>query len=275
MAVRDVLGSRWACRAPVAELASHATVGRGGGLAGGHNGPHGGAPIWPGPGSACSSSNDGTRLGGACTVEQPFPDPAWLVSPCAYSVGLLHPVVVDELGLRDRGYRVQLVDPHMWCPFEDGTSIALWDDPARSAAAVAELAPGDVAGYEAYDALFDRIRTALRHGRRDTWVGDAPDRAEIEELLAGDAEAIDVVFEASIAEVVEHHVRKTNGCARRCTARASSAPGPGRATPARPASTSCTRRGASKDGPGRGDTWTAAWGGCRSPWPTRRSRRGR
>ena len=113
-----------------------------------------------------------TRLGGACTLEQPFPDPAWLVSPCAYSVGLLHPLVVDELGLRDRGYRVQLVDPHMWCPFEDGTSIALWDDPARSAAAVAGLAPGDVEGYEAYDELFGRIRTrpargATRHlGRR-------------------------------------------------------------------------------------------------------------
>ncbi len=147
------------------------------------------------------------RLGGACTLEQPFPDPAWLVSPCAYSVGLLHPLVVDELGLRDRGYRVQLVDPHMWCPFEDGTSIALWDDPARSAAAVAELSPGDVEGYEAYDALFGRIRHALRQGRRDTWVGDAPDRAEIEELLGGDSEAIDVVFEASIADVVEHYVR--------------------------------------------------------------------
>jgi phytoene dehydrogenase-like protein len=72
---------------------------------------------------------------------------------------------------------------------------------------VAELSPGDVAGYAAYDALFDRIREALRGGRRDTWIGDAPDRAEIEELLAGDREAIDVVFEASIAEVVEHYVR--------------------------------------------------------------------
>jgi phytoene dehydrogenase-like protein len=116
-------------------------------------------------------------------------------------------LVVDELGLRDRGYRVQLVDPHLWCPFEDGTSIALWDDPDRSAAAVAELAPADVEGFEAYEALFERIRGALRHGRRDTWVGDAPDRAEIEELLGGDTEAIGVVFEASIAEVVEHYVR--------------------------------------------------------------------
>jgi phytoene dehydrogenase-like protein len=147
------------------------------------------------------------RLGGACTLEQPFDDPRWLVSPCAYLVGLLHPLVVDELGLRARGYRVHLVDPHLWCPFEDGTSIALWDDPARSAAAVAALAPSDVDGYLAYGALFDRIRRALRDGTRDTWVGDAPSRSEIEELLQHDPEALEVVFEASIADVVEQHVK--------------------------------------------------------------------
>ncbi len=147
------------------------------------------------------------RLGGACTLEQPFPDDRWLVSPCAYLVGLLHPRVVDELGLAARGYRVAVVDPHLWCPFEDGTSIALWEDAARSAAAVAALAPGDVAGYQRYSALFQRISRKLRAGARDVWVGDAPDRLELEEILAGDREALDVVFEASIADVVEGHVR--------------------------------------------------------------------
>jgi len=148
-----------------------------------------------------------SRVGGACTLERPFPDDAWVVSPCAYAVGLLHPLVIEELGLRRRGYRVELVDPHLWCPFEDGTAIALWDDPERSAAAVAALAPGDVAGYRAYEALFGRIRAALRAAGRDTWIGPAPDRAEIEELLGGDRGALDVVLEASIAEVVEEHVR--------------------------------------------------------------------
>ena len=147
------------------------------------------------------------QLGGACTIEQPFDDPRWLVSPCAYLVGLLHPLVVDELGLRSRGYRVHLVDPHLWCPFDDGTSLALWDDSRRNASAVARIAPTDVDGYLAYEALFARLRRALRHGRRDSWLGSAPDRAEIEELLGHDDELIDVVFEASIAEVVERHVR--------------------------------------------------------------------
>ncbi len=106
------------------------------------------------------------RVGGACTLEQPFSDPGWLVSPCAYLVGLLHPLVVEELGLRRRGYGVQVVDPHLWCPFEDGTSLALWNDPARSAKAVHAISPGDVEGYLAYEALFSRLRKALRTGAR-------------------------------------------------------------------------------------------------------------
>ncbi len=146
------------------------------------------------------------RLGGACTIEEPFPEPGWRVSPCAYLVGLLHPLVVEELDLRRRGYQVAIVDPHLWCPFDDGTSIALWEDPDRSAAAVAELAPADVEGYRAYLELFGRIRRALRDGDRDVWIGDAPDRPALAELLSGDAEALEVIFEASIADVVERHV---------------------------------------------------------------------
>ena len=216
-----------------------------------------------------------TRVGGACTLEQPFPDPAWLVSPCAYSVGLLHPAVVDELGLRDRGYAVQLVDPHMWCPFEDGTSIALWDDPARSAAAVAELAPGDVAGYEAYDALFDRIRTALRQRPARHVGGRRPRPGRDRGAPRPTTPKPSTSSSRRRSRRWSSTTSATSGCARRCTARGSSAPGPGPATPARPASTSCTPRGASKAGPGRGGTWTAAWVRCRSRWPTRRSRRAR
>jgi phytoene dehydrogenase-like protein len=175
-------------------------------VGGGHNGLTAAAYL-AGAGLQVLVLERRSQIGGACTLEQPFDDPAWLVSPCAYLVGLLHPLVVEELGLRGRGYRVAMVDPHLWCPFEDGTSIALWEDDARSASAVAELSPADADGYRDYSALFRRIRGALRAGDRDLWVGEAPDRPTLEELLAGDPEAIEVVFEASIAEVVERHIR--------------------------------------------------------------------
>jgi len=150
-----------------------------------------------------------SQLGGACTLETPFPDERFVVSPCAYLVGLLHPLVIEELGLRRRGYRVQPVDPHLWCPFDDGTALALWDDAARTAASVAAVAPGDVDGYLAYEALFGRIRAALRGDYTDgtdTWLGPAPTRAELEERLGHDPELVEILFDTPIAAVIERHV---------------------------------------------------------------------
>lgn len=148
------------------------------------------------------------QLGGACTLEQPFDDDRFIMSPCAYLVGLLHPLVIEELALAKHGYRTFVVDPTQWTPFEDGTSLYQWHDDAKTMASVEAISPADVDGFLAYEALFDRIRDRLRMGPRgDTWVGDAPDRAEIEELFADDPEARDVVLEASVADVVERHVQ--------------------------------------------------------------------
>ncbi len=148
------------------------------------------------------------QIGGACTLERPFPDQRFVMSPCAYLVGLLHPLVIAELDLARRGYRTFPVDPTQWTPFEDGTALVQWRDQSKTARAVEALAPGDVEGFLAYDALFARIRHRLRNGPRgDVWLGDSPDRAEIEELFVDDAEALEVVRDASIADVVERHVR--------------------------------------------------------------------
>jgi phytoene dehydrogenase-like protein len=149
------------------------------------------------------------QLGGACTLETPFTDERFVMSPCAYLVGLLHPLVVEELGLRRRGYRVQPVDPHLWCPFEDGTALTLWDDAARTTASVAGVAPADVFGYLAYEALFGRLRRALRGAyteETDTWLGPSPTRAELEERLGHDPELTEILFSTPIADVIERHV---------------------------------------------------------------------
>ena len=42
-------------------------------------------------------------VGGACTLEEPWPGVR--MSPCAYVVGLLHPLVMRELDLPGHGFR--------------------------------------------------------------------------------------------------------------------------------------------------------------------------
>ena len=148
------------------------------------------------------------RLGGACTLERPLADERYVISPCAYVVGLLDDVVIRELELERRGLRYWMADPNLWVPFEDGTSFGQWLDDSRTQANLEELGVSkrDIAGYWAYEELFDKARRKLRAGERDTWLGDAPTRAEIEELVGGDRAMIDVLFEASIADVLDDHI---------------------------------------------------------------------
>src|ERR1700742_3623115 len=61
------------------------------------------------------------RVGGACTIEEPFP--CVRMSPCAYLAGLLHPVVIDELNLRARGFNWTPAVNGLFVPFLDGSSI--------------------------------------------------------------------------------------------------------------------------------------------------------
>jgi phytoene dehydrogenase-like protein len=129
------------------------------------------------------------RLGGACTLERPFADERFVVSPCAYVVGLLDEVVINELDLEQRGLRYWMADPNLWVPFEDGTSFGQWLDDSRTQASLEELGVSkrDIDGYWAYEELFDEVRRRLRKGRRDTWVGDSPTRQEIEDLVGATA----------------------------------------------------------------------------------------
>ena len=147
------------------------------------------------------------RIGGACTLERPFADGRYVMSPCAYLVGLLDPLVIAELDLRRRGLRVALADPQIWAPLADGRAIAVWLDERRTEASLRDLGVSerDIAGLRRYGELFERIRRRLRCGERDAWVGECPSRAELEAML-GEPELVEVVFEASIAEVLEAHV---------------------------------------------------------------------
>ncbi len=145
------------------------------------------------------------RVGGACTVEEPFPGVR--MSPCAYLAGLLHPLVIEELGLADRGFRWTPATNGLFVPFEDGSSIQLWDDDAQCEAEVRTLAPQDVAGWNAMNDVLRRLRDAMRPGdERDFWIGAAPTPEQIDERLHGDAEARALLLDWSMAEFVERYL---------------------------------------------------------------------
>ena len=145
------------------------------------------------------------RVGGACTLEETWP--GYRVSPCAYLAGLLHPLVIEELDFPRYGYRWTPAEAGMFVPFEDGTSVQLWEDDDRCREEIRRLSPRDVDGFEAMYAPMKRIREALRPpGEGDIWIGRAPTREQIETRLKGDREAIDLLFEWSMAEYVERYL---------------------------------------------------------------------
>ncbi len=68
------------------------------------------------------------------------------------------------------------------------------------------LSRHDVDGYWAYEHVFDEMRQRLRTRGRDTWIGDSPTRDELEALLGHDQWMIDILFDASISEVLDHYI---------------------------------------------------------------------
>ena len=105
------------------------------------------------------------RVGGACTLHEVWP--GHRISPCAYLAGLLHPLVIEELAMADYGFRWTPATAGMFVPFDDGSSIQLWDDDALCDAEIAKLAPGDLKGWRAFSDVKCRLRDALRPSGRE------------------------------------------------------------------------------------------------------------
>ncbi len=142
------------------------------------------------------------RIGGACTLEDTWP--GYRVSPCAYVVGLLHPKVIEELRLPARGYEWTPAMGGYFVPFDDGSSIQLWDDEAKADAELRAFSPKDLQGRHDMHGLMKRICDALRPlDDRDTWLHRAPSRAVIEEKLGHDGDAIGLLFDWSIADLLD------------------------------------------------------------------------
>jgi phytoene dehydrogenase-like protein len=69
---------------------------------------------------------------------------------------------VRELDLKRFGYEVSIIAPDYFVPFPDGTSLTLWGDVERDAAAIGRFSERDAAAYVAFDRYFDRVARLLK-----------------------------------------------------------------------------------------------------------------
>ena len=211
-----------------------------------------------------------TRLGGACTLEQPFADPGWVVSPCAYLVGLLHPLVIEELGPAPTRLPGASRRPPPVVPVR-GRHV---DRPLGRPGPQCRRGGGAVtARRRRLRRLFGALRPdAARHcGPRGATPGSAtPPTPPSSQSSSPTTPRHRRCCSRLPSPTSSRPTCATSACAPRCTARGSSGPTPGRATREPPGSTSCTPRGPSRDGPARGDTSRAGWGRFPWRWPRRR-----
>src|SRR5918997_2908441 len=93
--------------------------------------------------------------GGAAATEEPWP--GYRVSTASYVVSLMPERIVSELDLQRHGYRVSLLEPDYYIPYDDGTALTLWGDGARCSGEIARFSKADADAYIEFDAYLSRL----------------------------------------------------------------------------------------------------------------------
>jgi phytoene dehydrogenase-like protein len=98
-------------------------------------------------------------LGGACVTEEVWPGAR--VSRASYVVSMLQPKVIEDLRLRDYGFRAVPLDPAYAALTPDGP-IFFFDDSKRTAESIATQSRQDAAAYEGFEELLFRAADFVR-----------------------------------------------------------------------------------------------------------------
>lgn len=106
-------------------------------------------------------------VGGAAVTEEFVP--GFRNSSASYTVSLLHPTVIRDLRLVERGLRIVERPFANFLPLEDGRWLRHGGDAAKAAASLAHFSGRDVERLPAYHARLERLADVLRQ-----WVLRAP-----------------------------------------------------------------------------------------------------
>ena len=99
------------------------------------------------------------RVGGACTLEEPFP--GFTMSPCAYVVSLLRPEIIRDLELHKYGFDAYVKAPQMFVPYLDGEHLFFRASTELTMEGIRRLSPHDAEAYPKFLEFFDRASEIL------------------------------------------------------------------------------------------------------------------
>jgi phytoene dehydrogenase-like protein len=140
-------------------------------------------------------------IGGATVTEEWFP--GYRLSTCSYVCNLLLPEVIADLELEQHGYDVRPFDPQYFVPFPDGSYFMSYLDGRKTRKQIAKFSQRDVAGYDAYWAMWDRILERMR----PLLLQPAPTWDQIEARFSGPQGQEDwrTLSRKSIAELLDEY----------------------------------------------------------------------
>ncbi len=140
-------------------------------------------------------------IGGASVTESPFP--GYHLSTCSYVCNLLLPEVIHDFDLVRRGYDIRPFDPTYFAPFPDGRYFMASLDGAKTREQIARFSTRDVAAYDAYWAMWDRILVRMQPLLRQ----GLPTEDQFAQAFDGPngAEDWQTLTEASVAEVLDRY----------------------------------------------------------------------
>ena len=97
------------------------------------------------------------RIGGACVTEELFP--GFRISTASYSLSLLLPEIIDELGLK---LDIRSKEPVAFAPVQGGGGLVLWRDEGRRHEEISKLSKKDADADVEFHQLFDEASRRLK-----------------------------------------------------------------------------------------------------------------
>ncbi|MEJ7837331.1 MAG: NAD(P)/FAD-dependent oxidoreductase, partial [Thermomicrobiales bacterium] len=141
-------------------------------------------------------------IGGAAVTESPRP--GYNLSTCSYVCNLLLPEVVHDFDLPRHGYEIRAFEPGYFTPFPDGRFFMTFHDDEKTREQIRKFSEKDVAGYDAYWEMWNRILARMQPFLRRE-LASPEEFADVFKGAEGEDDW-DTLTRKSIAEVLDRYI---------------------------------------------------------------------